>query len=162
MPAVSDSSALILYAKIRRLHLLRDVFREILVPPAVHEEVSVRGRGRAGALEILHEPWIKVRDLADPGLARSLAGQLDPGEAEAIGLAAELGGALTVILDDLRGRKIASEHGLLVTGSAGVLVFAKQRGIIPLVGSVLDELRSAGLRLGDDAYREILSIAGER
>jgi predicted nucleic acid-binding protein len=38
---------------------------------------------------------------------------------------------------------------------------AKRRGIVPIVRPLLDELRSAGLRLDDAAYRVVLVAAGE-
>lgn len=56
MPAVSNRSPLIVYAKIGRLALLRAVFGEVLAPPGVHDEVVPAGVGRPGAAEVRDAP----------------------------------------------------------------------------------------------------------
>jgi hypothetical protein len=70
-----------------------------------------------------------VQEPADSALLVRLRVELDAGEAEAIALAAELGAP--VILDDRPARRRARALGLQVTGSAGVLVVAKEDGFIP-------------------------------
>jgi predicted nucleic acid-binding protein len=115
--------------------------------------------GRAGAAEVRALSWLRVQEPADSALLVRLRVELDAGEAEAIALAAELGAP--VILDDRPARRRARALGLQVTGSAGVLVVAKEDGFIPVVRPVLDELRAAGLRLGAAAYAAVLSAADE-
>ena len=90
-----------------------------------------------------------------------LAEALDLGEAEVIALAIERGGFESVLLDDRDARRVARERGLAVAGSAGVLVLAKDRGVLPEVRPTLDQLRSASLYLSDAAYLEALAAAGE-
>jgi uncharacterized protein len=161
VPIVSNSSPLILYTRIGRLELLRELFGEVLIPPAVHLEVVVRGQGRPGSGDVEQAAWIESRVLRDYTDAQTFLGQINPGEAEAIALAMELGAEMAVILDDYKGRRLAREHGVETVGSGGVLVLAKRQGLIPLVRPVLDELRVAGLHLSERAYREILVKAGE-
>jgi predicted nucleic acid-binding protein len=158
---ISNSSPLILYAKIGRLDLLREVFVEVFVPPAVHEEVVSGRAGRPGAEEIASLPWVTLRTLENPETAQTFMTRLHPGEAETIALAVELPGQTPVLLDDRAGRRVARELGLRVFGSAGVLVLAKEQGLIPTVRPVLDTLRSAGLYLSDSAYRDALMLASE-
>jgi predicted nucleic acid-binding protein len=157
LAAVSNSSPLILLAKCGRLDLLRGVYGLLVVPPAVKDEV-VAPPPRAGA-EIQVLSWLRVQAPGDSDLLRSLKDDLDLGEAEAVALAFELQEA--VILDDRPARRRARSLGLAVTGTAGVLVVAKQRGIVSVVHPLLDELRAAGLRLGDEAYQAVLEAAGE-
>jgi predicted nucleic acid-binding protein len=158
---VSDSSPLILYSRIHRLDLLQAVFRDVLVPPAVYAEVVAAGSNRPGAAEVQAAAWIQLRPLANPRSVSALLPRLDDGEAEAIVLAMELGGGVPLLLDDLAGRRLARDRGLRVLGSAGMLVEAKTAGLIVQVRPVLDELRTAGLWLGDTAYRELLALARE-
>jgi predicted nucleic acid-binding protein len=51
--------------------------------------------------------------------------------------------------------------GLPVTGTLGVLLAAKDQGILPKVRDVLDALRAAGFRVSDALIQEILRRAGE-
>ena len=46
---VADSSCLIGLAQIELFALLRDLFLEVYIPQAVHEEVVVKGRGEPGS-----------------------------------------------------------------------------------------------------------------
>lgn len=65
--------------------------------------------------------------------------ELDKGEAEAIALALELG-ADQVLIDERRGRRIAARLNLRYTGILGILVEAKNRGLISEVKPLLDAL----------------------
>ncbi|MGH2370442.1 MAG: DUF3368 domain-containing protein [Chloroflexota bacterium] len=161
MPVVSNSSPLILYAKIGRLDLLRQAFRRVLIPTAVRDEVLADGEGRPGTAEIAAAPWIELRVLATPGTAQALMDELDRGEAEAIALALELGTQFPLLIDDRKARRSARARGVSVFGSAGVLVRAKHDGAISLVRPILNELRAAGLFLTDTVYDEALALAGE-
>jgi len=64
---------------------------------------------------------------------------LGPGEREAICLAVEVN-APAILLDDDPARKLAVQLGLAGIGTAGVLVLAKERGLLPAVRPCLDAL----------------------
>lgn len=83
-----------------------------------------------------------------------------PGEREAISLAHELGG-YEVILDDLAARRLAGALGLPVTGTLGVLILAKRRGLVPAIRPLMDALVAVKFRLGPNLYRQLLARAGE-
>ncbi len=53
------------------------------------------------------------------------------------------------------------KHGITVTGSAAILLSAKQSGKIDLVKPLLDRLRGHGYRLSDRLIVEIMKRAGE-
>ncbi|MDP9365751.1 MAG: DUF3368 domain-containing protein [Chloroflexota bacterium] len=161
MPAISDSSPIIFCAAVGRLNLLRDVYQEILVPPAVWREVVVEGAGRPGAAEVASARWI-VRESAPTAEGRELPlAALDPGEREAILLAFVASRATPILLDDLRARSVAERIGLRVTGTVGVLLLAKQLGLVPAVRPVLDQLRAVGYFLSRDAANRSLALADE-
>lgn len=157
MPVVSNSSPLILLARVGRLGLLREVFNEVLVPDAVWHEVVAQGAGRSGEVAVAGTPWIQRQSVLEKAPPMHALGA---GEADAIALALNLG--LPLLLDDRDARRVARARGLLVYGSGGVLILARDAGLLSLVRPVLDDLRAAGLYLSDGAYREILRAAGER
>lgn len=70
-------------------------------------------------------------------------------------------GATLVLIDDKRLRRLAKETGLPVVGSGGILLKAKEEGLITEVKSALDLLIKHGARIGEPLYRRILTLAGE-
>jgi predicted nucleic acid-binding protein len=151
---------LILYARIGRLHLLKALFDEILIPPAVWREVVVDAGARIGAREVRQSAWIRQRPLPSEPMPPRFAA-LDVGEAEALALASTLKPEIPILLHDDQARRIAQEVGVFVIDSAGILVRAKEADLIPMVRPVLLELRTAGLFLGKAADRELLEAVGE-
>ena len=143
MPAVvSDASVLICLGALRHLQLLRDLYGEIVVPDAVWREVTVVAATRPGAQETIQasqQGWLKVQTPGNRALVKSLQTTLDAGEAEAIALASELGASL-LLMDGGDGRAEARSLGVAVTGTVGVLLRAKQTGVVPAVKPLLDTL----------------------
>jgi hypothetical protein len=91
----------------------------------------------------------------------SLQTKLDAGEAEAIALASELGASL-LLMDESDGRNEARSLGLTVTGTLGVLLRAKQTGVLAALKPVLDTLiQQHCFRLGRALYEQALRQAGE-
>jgi len=66
-----------------------------------------------------------------------------------------------VILDDKLGRRIAEMQGFRLTGTAGVLLRAKEKGLIPAVKPAMEKLLSLNFRLKPDLVKAILELAGE-
>jgi predicted nucleic acid-binding protein len=65
------------------------------------------------------------------------------------------------IIDDLAGRRCAVVHHVEVRGCVGLVLVAKQRGLVPLARPVVEALREAGLCLSDDVIRRALALVGE-
>ncbi len=151
---VSDTSSILNLAAVDKLYLLRDLFAEIIVPPAVRQELSRKGIQ-------LDPSWTRVVAPQDQNEVVRLRDQLDPGEAEAIVVAGELRATL-LLLDERRGRRIAIERGLKVTGLLGVLARAKTRGLIPKCQPVLDDMiRIAGFWIGGELRARYLRELNE-
>ena len=105
--------------------------------------------------------WIIIESVKDGGQQRILELEIDKGEASALALAIEKGNCL-LILDDFKARKLASKLNLQYTGSLGVLLKAKESGIIPELRSVLLKIQQTNFRFSEKVLNEILQIAGEK
>ena len=68
----------------------------------------------------------------------------------------------TALLDDGAARRAAKALGIRISGTLGVVLAAKAKGLVAAVGPVLDELVRAGLRADDALLEEVLQQAGER
>jgi predicted nucleic acid-binding protein len=96
----------------------------------------------------------------DPFRQQLLELQIDKGESSAIALALEMPGS-TVILDDFKARKIAIKLGIQVTGTLGVIIRARQKGIISSIKPILGKLKQTNFRLSPELELEALKMAGE-
>jgi uncharacterized protein len=144
--AVSDSSPLIHLAKIEALELISRLYSRILIPPAVWREVVEESDGRPGAVEMQRAVvagWMVKQAAKNEALVIALRQTLDNGEAEAIALATELQPE-AVLLDDKLARRMALRFGLPVTGTLGVLLRAKQVGLVVELRSLITRLQSEG------------------
>jgi predicted nucleic acid-binding protein len=158
---VCDASPIIALSAVGQLSLLQKLYGQILIPDAVAQEVTSGSAGQARAGELRTSDWITVKAVQDSVLLRSLHGELDRGEAEAIALAVEAQAEL-LLVDERLARRVALRLGLSMVGVLGVLLEAKSKGCLPAVRPVLDDLLTkAGFRVGVDLYALVLSTAGE-
>lgn len=86
--------------------------------------------------------------------------QIDKGESSAIALALATPGC-TVILDDIKARRVAERLGLHVTRTIGVIIKAKLNGIIPSIKPLIDKIKLTNFRLTEEIERLALTAAGE-
>jgi uncharacterized protein len=164
MPAViSDASVLICLGAVGQIELLRKLYTEVLVPPAVWAEVTGAGSrpGAAEAQGARTDGWLQLRAPAATALLAQLRRTLDAGEAEAIALATELPRSL-LLLDDADGRETAFQLGRDFTGTVGVLLRAKREGKLSALKPVLEGLiQQHSFRLSRNLYQAVLRQAGE-
>jgi predicted nucleic acid-binding protein len=107
---VVNATPIIALALVSRLNLLQQLYGEVVVPPAVRDEVLAGGQGAVGSAELRKATWIRTVALQDPQRA-DLLSDLDRGEAEVLSLAQELGADL-VIIDERLARSHAARVGL--------------------------------------------------
>ncbi len=79
MIIVADAGPLIALARIHHFRLLRLLYQQLLVPPAVRAKVSVSGPGRAGAARVGDVPWIRVAEVRDTTAVQLLRERLAAG-----------------------------------------------------------------------------------
>jgi predicted nucleic acid-binding protein len=157
MLVIADTSALVALAACDALSLLDHIFKEVRVPPSVRRECTVPGKPEAERLEVYLRGRVEEVDLKDFVIAVAGLGQ---GELEAMALYKRLR-ADRLLVDDHRARKIAHLNGIEVVGSLGVLLRAKESGLISEIRPLLATIRSAGVHYGEQLMGEALRLAGE-
>lgn len=146
---VSDTSCLILLKKIGQLDLLKSLFGKIVITQEIFEEYN----------DILPE-FIEIQNPSDTKYQHILENFLDRGEASAIALALEQEDCL-LIIDELKGRKEARLLGLNITGTLGILILAKQNGLIQSFKSILLEIEKTNFRISKDILKKAIEIIRE-
>ena len=161
LTVVPNAGPLIALARIGQLDLLRTLCGELRIPPPVYHEVAVPDGTRSGALEVRSATWIHVNEVCDHTAVELLGERLGAGESAAIVLGLEQGADL-LLMDEARGRRVAESRGLKVTGTLGLIVEAKQRGLLRAVTPLMDALLAAGFRMSEGLYETARLLAGER
>ena len=82
MKAVVNVPPLIALARVDQLALLNQLFDEVLVPPAVYQEVTVQGVNLPGAALVMQSDWIRVQAPVTPPTIEPLLLGLDAGEGD--------------------------------------------------------------------------------
>lgn len=158
---VADAGPLIAFGRLDKLALLGAIFQRVIVPQAVYAEtqsrpdvrdaIAIRAAVESGAMTVEASPLERADLPAEI--------ELGDGEAAAIALAAKFG--YGVLIDDAQGRAAAAALKLKVIGSVGVLVIARERGLIPALSPLLEALKSSGYYLSDPLIRSALTRVGE-
>ncbi|NJE06732.1 DUF3368 domain-containing protein, partial [Thermococcus sp. M36] len=141
---ISDTSCFIVLTSINELELLQKVYGEITTTIEVAVEFG----------ELLPD-WVIVEKVTDSYNLQLLEMQVDKGEASALALALETPNS-TIILDDYKARKVAEKLNLHYTGTIGVIIKAKLKGIIPSIKPFLDKIKQTDFRLSDEIEKQAL------
>jgi predicted nucleic acid-binding protein len=147
---ISDTSCLIILNKIGELDLLRQLYNTVTI---THDILLEYG-------EQLPD-WIEVQQAKDQYRQQLLEMQIDKGEASAIALALETADNI-VILDDWKARRLAERLGLSVTGTLGVIIRAKNTGLIPSIKPYLEKIRETNFRISEELEQIALKEANEK
>ncbi len=157
MIIVADSSALIALAICNGLELLDRLFEKVKVPQAVFDEVIVEGKPMAVRLHHYLQEKVCAVDLTTMVIN---AGGLGRGELEAMALYKQIN-ADYLLIDDKRARKVARLNQIEITGSQGILLFAKQERIILKVKPYIEQLQHSNLRIDERLMIKTLQMADE-
>jgi hypothetical protein len=158
---VADSGPLIALARLDLLAIPSRLFGELLVTATVWREVTREPRQADqvalsaafddGLLLVLDDPLQIPAALAEV--------QLDEGERSALALA--LLRDAVVLVDERRGRACAVDLGLSVLGTLGLLVRAREQGLVDRVRPLTDALLASGYFLARALVDRTLAAIGE-
>ena len=158
LKVVSNTTPLISLLKLNRIEILKDLYSEIIIPTAVCMEVE-NGKNKKYYQDLTKIEWIKIEEIQNK-LSTKYFLDLDEGDAEAIILATEIDADL-VLLDEKLGRFHANHAGLKVTGTIGILLKAKNTGIIRVIKPLLIELTEKEVWISSRLINEICKLSNE-
>lgn len=104
--------------------------------------------------------WFEVQDPSDRRNHTLMEQTVDSGEASAIALALEYDDPL-LIIDDLKGRKLAAQLGIAIIGVVGIIINAKISGIVTTVIPILQKIKHSNFRISPQLEKLILDKTGE-
>jgi len=161
MPEITivNTSPLFYLHRLGLLELLNKLYGHITVPEAVEKELKEGQAQGEDVPQLENYPGVEIKSVSMPRYLQLIA-DLGPGESEVFPLATNHPSAL-VILDDKLARRIAEMQGFRLTGTAGVLVQAKQKGLVPALKPVIEKLLDLDFRLKPDFVKATLELAGE-
>lgn len=158
LKVVSNTTPIIALLKIDKLTILESLYTEIYIPKEVYNELE-KGKNKEYYKKISKIDWIKVREIKDKRSLQYFL-DLDKGEAETIILANEKKADL-VIIDENLGRFHARNSNLKITGTLGILLKAKNDGLIETIKPLLNELKNKGIWLSEQLIEKVLVLANE-
>ena len=157
-PAV-NTSPLIFLTQANLLYFLQILSQKIIVPQAVATEIQAYGNTDVTAQMLAQTDWLVVTQTpAIPAVIQSWG--LGVGESEVLTWAYNYPNT-EVIIDDLAARRCAQALGIPVRGTLGLVLTAKQRGVISEARPVLEQLRLSGMYLSERLVNQVLMSVGE-
>lgn len=144
--------------KLDKLYLLKELYQQIIIPSAVFEEIE-NGKDKPFYQDLRKYDWIIIQSINNQPSLRYIF-DLDEGEAEVIILADEIQADL-IIMDEVMGRRYAKQLEFRLTGTIGILLKAKELGLITSLKEHIDELIEKGTWLSPSLVSKALKIAEE-
>lgn len=164
LKVVLNASPLIYLGKKRKTSLLRLVFKKVLVPVEVEEEImKLYDSPEAVQLrDAVEEGWIEVKQPSEnrkKQIAR-LFGEIDEGEAAVIALTLE-GRGENVVIDDAEARVAAEYFELKVHGTLYIILEAYRRNIFKSKAEVINMVNNMlrkGFYISSEVYARFLFL----
>lgn len=158
MKVVSDTTPISNFLQIGELKILKNLFSNVLIPQAVHEEILALEQLGISTKEYQQATWLQVKPIQSSLLSTQLAKDLDKGETEAISLSVDLSADL-LLVDERKGRDMAVGQGLKIMGTLGILLMAKQQHQLADISEVLNQLRQIGFWFSNALYDKVLALS---
>ncbi len=155
---ISNTTPIISLLKVDKLNLLKELYTKIIVPTAVYLEIE-NGKEKPYYQDLTQIDWIDIQEISNPD-SRAYFLDLDDGEAEVLILAKEQNADL-VIMDEIMGRRYSKQLGFNLTGTIGILLKSKEKGLISSVKNLLNELTEKGIWLSPKLISKALKLSKE-
>ncbi|BDU50054.1 DUF3368 domain-containing protein [Haliovirga abyssi] len=157
---IVNSTPIISLSLIDSLYILKELYGTVFIPKAVYDEVVIKGKSKIGSNNLLECEYIKILEIKNKEAEKLFKTNLHSGEVEVMILYDELNADLC-ILDDLLARKYAKYLNYNITGTIGVLLKAKEVGLVKNIKQLLFELIKNGIYIDRKLMKKVLELANE-
>lgn len=159
MLVVSDTTPIISLMKDNRLEILKELFKEIVIPEAVYNELTSNQSFPEETAIISACDFIKTVTIEDKKLIdvfQRITG-LDPGESEAI-IYSDENKADLLMMDEAKGRNVAKQMDIRVIGTLGILQLANEKGLMTgnEVRHTIEVLKANKRHISDELIESVL------
>lgn len=156
---INTGPILALIAGLGDLNVLNSLYKRVVVPYEVCEEIMACGSTGFGVREFNDADFLIKLDkttIIQPYLRNSL----DLGESSVIQTALDEN-IQRVCIDETVGRRIARLNGLTLTGSLGIMIRAKQEGHSFILREAINQMQAQGVWLSERIIIFALNQVGE-
>ena len=136
---------MIILSKIGYLDVLQNLFGEVLISEEVSNEFG----------EALPD-WIIVKKVESHQIEKILLLNVDEGEASAMALYLEQTEDALLVIDERKGRSVAKDLGIKIIGTIGIILKAKEKGIITNLSEIIERLEQTDFRLSPKLKQQLL------
>ena len=159
MIVIADTTPIISLIKIDKLFLLQKLFGKVIIPQAVYDELVSNPKYTYEAITVYNSSYISIVKIEDRQSVDKLrySSGLDIGESEAITYS-NLVNADLLLMDELKGRKVAKQLGLSITGTIGILIQSFDEGFLDkeeIIKSI-KTLKNSGRYISDSLYYRLI------
>jgi predicted nucleic acid-binding protein len=156
---VSNTTPIIALSRTGCLWLLEKMYGEIYIPQAVFNEIVAKNDYVSEDVQN-NMGWIIVETIRHTRMRQMFSSSLHSGEVETLILADETNADI-VLIDDFLARKYAIQAGMNLSGTIGVLLKAKEKGLVGQVKPLLEDMIRNGIYLNKQLYEDALHLADE-
>ncbi|GHT24674.1 DUF3368 domain-containing protein [Bacteroidia bacterium] len=146
---ISDTSCFIILSKIGQLEILQQLFGTVVTTPEIANEFGEN-----------FPDWVEIVAVKDKHKQQLFEIQVDKGESSAMALSLEIENSL-LIIDDYKARKLAKILNIDYTGTIGILILAKHKGIISSIKPILEKIKETNFRISAELELRALIEAKE-
>ncbi|MBR8839276.1 MAG: DUF3368 domain-containing protein [Stigonema ocellatum SAG 48.90 = DSM 106950] len=156
---VVNASPLITLAKISQINLLSQLCSEIVIPSGVVQEINIGSDNDPAKIWLSNEgsPWIREVEQIDSQVANW---DLGLGESHVLSWVYSNPG-YEAILDDRAAKNAALALKVPVRGTLGVILLAKQEGIVSAAKPIFEQLAQVGFRVTPEVLAAALRLVNE-
>lgn len=157
---IVNTTPLIALAGIGHLNVLQNLYGKVTIPRAVYNEIYAKPDTECAKQLQKYSDWIIIEDIVNIEAKMYYKTQLHDGEVEVMILAKEQQADL-IIVDDNNAKKHAKYLGLPVTGTIGVLIKAKNLGVVSELKPLLEKMLKNHIYMSPTLMQMCLEKVGE-